>query len=62
MEQHGLAPKNLWPVVGSKGVTSEILRGKRAVSIATAAKLGDLFHVSPSVFIDWDSALEATAS
>ena len=56
IEQHGLAAKDLWPVIGSKGITSEILNGKRRISLVGAAKLADLFHVPPSVFVDWDAA------
>ena len=30
LEQRGLKPSDLWPVIGSKGRVSEILSGKRA--------------------------------
>lgn len=55
MEQHGFGAKDLWPIVGAKGITSEILSGKRRVGVATAARLGDLFHVPPDLFVDWES-------
>src|SRR5262249_18753814 len=32
LEQRGLAPKDLWPVVGSKSRVSEILGGKRSIT------------------------------
>jgi antitoxin component HigA of HigAB toxin-antitoxin module len=32
LEQRGLAPKDLWPVVGSKSRVSEILGGKRPMT------------------------------
>jgi HTH-type transcriptional regulator / antitoxin HigA len=51
MEARGLTPKDLWPMFGSKGVASEVLNGKRAVSKAQAKKLAEFFHVSPAVFI-----------
>jgi HTH-type transcriptional regulator/antitoxin HigA len=43
--------KDLWPVFGSKGITSEVLNGKRGISKEMARKLGEVFHVSPAVFI-----------
>lgn len=62
IEQHGLTPKDLWPVIGSKGITSEILNGKRGISLAVAAKLAERFHVPPAVFVDWPAAKGAQAS
>jgi HTH-type transcriptional regulator/antitoxin HigA len=56
MEQHSRAAKDLWPVIGSKDVTSEILSGKRRIGIALAAKLGEFFHFDPAVLIDWKAA------
>jgi HTH-type transcriptional regulator/antitoxin HigA len=43
--------KDLWPVFGSKRITSQVLTGKRGISSEMARKLADLFHVSPAVFI-----------
>jgi HTH-type transcriptional regulator / antitoxin HigA len=51
MEERGLEPHHLWPVLGSKGRVSEILSGKRAVSKAQARKLAEFFHVSVDLFI-----------
>lgn len=51
MEAHGLAPKDLWSVFGSKGIASEVLNGKRAISKALAKRLATFFHVSPALFI-----------
>jgi HTH-type transcriptional regulator / antitoxin HigA len=38
-------------VIGSKGVVSEVVNGKRAISKAQAKALGEFFNVNPSVFI-----------
>ena len=38
-------------LLGSSGVVSEIVNGKRAMSKAQAKTLGDRFKVSPSLFI-----------
>lgn len=51
LEQRGLKPSALWPVIGSKGRVSEILSGKRAISKAQAKKLAAFFHVGVELFI-----------
>lgn len=51
MEARNLSSKDLWGVFGSKGVTSEVLSGKRAISKAQAKKLAEFFHVSAELFI-----------
>ncbi len=56
LRERGLSAKDLWPLVGSKGNTSEILSGKRGISLAIAAKLGSFFHLDPVVFIDFSQA------
>jgi HTH-type transcriptional regulator/antitoxin HigA len=56
LSERGLSAKDLWPLVGSKGITSEILNGKRGISIAIAGRLGEFFHLNPVVFIDWSQA------
>jgi HTH-type transcriptional regulator/antitoxin HigA len=51
MRAREMQAKELWPVFGSKGITSEVLNGKRGISQQMARKLGEVFHVSPAVFI-----------
>ena len=51
MEARGLTHKDMWPLFGSKGVASEVLNGKRAISKTHAKKLAEFFHVSPALFI-----------
>jgi HTH-type transcriptional regulator/antitoxin HigA len=51
MEQRGLEPHDLWPVLGSKSRVSEILNGKREISKAQARKLAEFFHISVDLFI-----------
>ena len=51
LEQRGLAPKDLWPVIGSKGRVSEILAGSRSISKEQAKKLGGFFGVRADLFI-----------
>jgi HTH-type transcriptional regulator/antitoxin HigA len=50
LEEHGLTQSDL-PEVGSQGVVSEILRGKRRLNIRQIQALAERFHVSPAVFI-----------
>jgi HTH-type transcriptional regulator / antitoxin HigA len=50
MEEHGLTQSDL-PEIGSQGVISEILRGKRELNVRQIRALAKRFHVSPGVFI-----------
>lgn len=50
MDEHGLTQSDL-PEIGSQGVVSEILRGKRELNVRQIRALGKRFHVSPAVFI-----------
>ena len=38
-------------IIGSKGVVSEVVNGKRAISKAQAKALGEFFNINSSVFI-----------
>ncbi len=51
LEQRGLKPSDLWPLLGSKGRVSEILSWKRAISKAQAKRLAAFFHVGVSLFL-----------
>jgi len=51
LEQRGLAPKDLWPVIGSKSRVSEMLGGKRSPTKEQAKKLAVFFHVGVDLFI-----------
>ncbi len=50
MEEHDLAQSDL-PEIGSQGVVSEILSGKRELNVRQIRALAGRFHVSPAVFI-----------
>lgn len=50
MEEHGLRQSDL-PEVGSQGVVSEILSGKRELNMRQIRALAERFGVSPAVFI-----------
>jgi HTH-type transcriptional regulator/antitoxin HigA len=51
LEQRGLEPHDLWPVLGSKSRVSEILSGKRALSKVHAKKLAAFFRVPVDLLI-----------
>jgi HTH-type transcriptional regulator/antitoxin HigA len=50
MEAHDMNTSDLGRVLGSKGVASEVLNGKRSLSKAHMAKLAEKFHVDVGVF------------
>jgi HTH-type transcriptional regulator / antitoxin HigA len=51
MESSGTRQVDLVGIIGSSGVVSEVVQGKRSISKAQAKALGDCFKVSPSLFI-----------
>jgi HTH-type transcriptional regulator/antitoxin HigA len=50
MDEHGLTQSDL-PELGSQGVVSEILNGKRALNVRHLRLLAQKFNVSSAVFI-----------
>ena len=51
MQDRGLRNKDLEPILGSSGVTSEVVSGKRKPSKTQIKKLAELFGVSPELFV-----------
>ena len=51
LEEHGLNQSDLQEI-GSQGVVSEILNGKRKLNLRQVTALSKKFSVSPSVFIE----------
>ncbi len=51
MEEHGLRQRDLLEVFGSRGIASEVVSGKRAISKAQAKSLAALFHVPADLFL-----------
>ncbi|MBW4620999.1 MAG: transcriptional regulator [Cyanosarcina radialis HA8281-LM2] len=51
MEYSSTRQVDLIGVIGSSGVVSEVVNGKRSISKAQAKALGAYFKVSPSLFI-----------
>ncbi|MBI1790372.1 MAG: transcriptional regulator [Acidobacteria bacterium] len=51
MEEHGLRQRDLLDVFGSRGIASEVVCGKRAISKAQAKKLAKVFHAPADIFL-----------
>jgi len=52
MEERGLRQTDLVGIIGSRGVVSEVVNGKRSISNAQAKSLGSFFYVDPSLFVN----------
>ena len=52
MEQHDLKQTELKNDIGSQGVVSEVLNGKRQLNVTQIKKLSERFQVSAATFID----------
>ena len=50
MDEHGLTQSDL-PEVGSQGVVSEVLSGKRELNVRQIRALAEKFKVSPAAFV-----------
>ena len=50
IEEHDLTQADL-PEIGSQGVVSEVLRGKRELNVRQIQKLAARFHISPAAFL-----------
>jgi HTH-type transcriptional regulator/antitoxin HigA len=50
MDEHGLGQSDL-PEIGSQGVVSEVLSGKRRLNVRQIKVLSQRFNVSPAVFV-----------
>lgn len=54
MEDRGLQHKDLMPVLGSRGVTSEVINGKRKPSKTQIKALAEFFKLPQELFITFD--------
>lgn len=51
MRARDMRQRDLVPIFGSQGHASDIINGKRGISKAHAKRLGEVFNVSPELFI-----------
>jgi HTH-type transcriptional regulator/antitoxin HigA len=56
MEEHGLTQKDL-PEIGSQGVVSEVLAGRRRLNVRQIQALAARFGVDPGALVDTSSAV-----
>jgi HTH-type transcriptional regulator / antitoxin HigA len=52
MEENGMNTTDLGVVLGSRGLASEVLNGKRGLSKMLIAKLSQRFGLEPALFLD----------
>jgi len=51
MDQHGLSPADLAPILGARSRVTEVLNGRRGLSLAMIRRMRATFHVSADVLI-----------
>ncbi len=51
MEERGIKPKDLEPIIGTKGHVSSILSGRRGITLKMAQKLKDYLQLPAEVFL-----------
>lgn len=51
LEEKKLKQKDLLPIFNSEGVVSEILNGKREITLKTARRLAEFFNVPVELFV-----------
>ena len=56
MRENGMNTSDLGAILGSRGLASEVLNGKRGLSKTLIGKLSRRFNLDPSVFLDAEEA------
>jgi len=51
MDERALKHKDIWPVLGNKGVATEVLSGRRSISKAQARRLAEFLRVPVELFV-----------
>ena len=51
MDQHGLSRADLVPLLGTPSRVSEVLNGKRGLSMSMVRKLRERFHISANLLV-----------
>ena len=62
MDQHGLSRADLVPILGTASRVSEILNGKRELSMTMVRKLRERFHISADLLISSPKARRRLAA
>jgi len=59
MDQHGLSRADLVPLLGTASRVSEVLNGKRELSLTMVRRLRERFHISADLLISPHSSAKA---
>lgn len=51
MEERGIKPRDLEPIIGTKGHVSSILSGRREITLKMAQKLREYLHLPAEIFL-----------
>jgi len=51
MDERGIKPKDLEPIIGTKGHVSSILSGRREMKLKMAQRLKDYFQLPAEMFL-----------
>ena len=62
MDQHGLSRNDLVPLLGTASRVSEVMNGKRELSMTMVRKLRERFHISADLLISSRTATQAAAA
>jgi HTH-type transcriptional regulator / antitoxin HigA len=62
MDQHGLSRADMVPILGTPSRVSEILRGRKGLSMAMVQRLRARFHVSADLLLPTPKKARATRS
>jgi HTH-type transcriptional regulator/antitoxin HigA len=52
MEENGLTAKDLVPIFGARSIVSDVLSGKRGMTVAQSKALAERFRLSADAFVD----------
>jgi HTH-type transcriptional regulator / antitoxin HigA len=56
IEGTNLKQKDLVPIFKTESIVSEVLKGKRKLTVEHIQKLGEFFNISPAVFFPINSS------
>jgi len=62
MDQHGLSRSDLVPILGTASRVSEVMNGKRELSMNMVRRLRERFNISADLLISRRSAVDSSAA
>jgi HTH-type transcriptional regulator/antitoxin HigA len=62
MDQHGLSRNGLVPMLGTASRVSEVMNGKRELSMNMVRRLRDRFNISADLLISGGSSIDSSAA